>query len=339
MSAILRASAVLLCFAAHFAPPFDQELRFVPESGTKVTREWSRESTRTLTQITVSTGEETRSTEAPSVVVVSKARLVISDSFPEVKSERPVRIVRTYDTIEKSAEETATTPDGERETTLKEVSDLAGRSVVFAWDEESGAYKCSFEEGEDGAESSTSDTPLETLVADMDLVGFLPTKPVSVGDHWPVSFEAVRYGFLRPGGRLEFRDEEGRRHGGKERALSDAAWKGLEGECTATLKDLRDEDDARIAVIALEGEFSTSAELESDDGSQTAGMKHSEKFEGELLWDIRAKRARSMQIESKTDFKLLESREGKQPDGTSVRLNRTLDFVEESTCTYEIRPQ
>lgn len=332
MSAILRASALLLCFAPHFG----EDLRFVPESGTKVTRQWSRESRRTLSQITVSTGEETRSAEVPSVVVISKARLVVSDSFPEVNRDRPVRIVRTYDAIEKSAEETATTPDGERETTVKEVSDLAGRSIVFAWDGESGAYKCSLE---DGAESSTSDTPLEALVADMDLTGFLPTQPASVGDHWPVSFDAVRYGFLRPGGRLEFRDDEGRRHAGKERAISDAAWKGLEGECTATLKELRDEDAVRVAVIALEGEFSTSAELESDDGSQTAGMKHSEKFEGELLWDVRANRARSMEIESKADFQLLESRAGKQPDGTSVRLSRTLDFIEESTCTYEIRPQ
>jgi hypothetical protein len=332
MSAILRASAVLLCVAPHFG----DELRFVAESGTKVTREWSRESRRTLTQISVSTGEETRSADAPSVVVVSKARLVVSDSFPEVKHDRPVRIVRTYDVIEKSAEETATTPDGERASTLKEASDLAGRAVVFDWDDESGAYKCSFE---DGAESTSGDTPLEMLVADMDLQGFLPSKAVSVGDQWPVPFEAIRYGFLRPGGRLEFRDEEGRRHSGKERALSDAAWKGLEGECTASVKAFRDEDDTRLCVIHLEGTFSTSAELESEDGSATAGMKHSEKFEGELLWDVRAHRAHSMSIESTTDFTLLESRQGQQPDGTSVRLRRTLEFTEESTCTYEIRPK
>lgn len=340
MITIPRAGAALLCLVSMSAPRPGEQLRFSVAPGTRVSREWSRESRRTLKQITVTAGDETKSDDKASVTIDSKARLVVSDTFTAAEDERPVRIVRRYDAIEKSAHESATTPDGERESDLKEVSDLAGRTIVFTWNEERGMYDCAFDEGEAGSEKpESSDTPLETLAMDMDLQGFLPSKPVSVGDEWPVSMDAIRYGFLRPGGRLEFRDEQGRRHSSLERAMSEKAWRALEGECTATLKEFREDGGARLGVIRLEGELSTSAEVESDDGSMTGGMEHSEVFEGELLWDVGASRARSMDIQSKIEFTLIESRQGKQSDGTPLRVRRTLEFGEESRCTYEIRTQ
>ncbi len=328
MNAIFGAGALTLCALPHFA----EELRCEAPSDTTLEREWTRESRRTLTKLTVSSGDESRSADAPSVEIVSSARLLVTDAFGAVEDGRARRFVRTYDAIEKSARESAPSEGGARDSTLKEVSDLAGRSIVFEWNEAKSAYACALE-----GEPQASDTPLESLVADMDLRGFLPAKSVSTGDTWPVPFDAIRYGYLRPGGRLEFRDEEGRRQVSRERALSEAAWNALDGECTATLEECRDESGTKVCVIALAGKLSTSADLDSEDGSMSVGMKHEETFEGELVWDASARRARSMEIESRIEFTLTETRTGQQKDGSPVKLRRTLDFVEESKCNYSIR--
>jgi hypothetical protein len=325
MNAYSGAGALLLCAIAHSA----EELRFEAPKDTTIEREWTRESRRTLTKLTVSSGDESKSADAPNVEILSKARLLVTDAFEKVEDGRALKVVRTYDAIEKSARESSGSEQGG---TLKEVSDLEGRSIVFEWDEDKSEYAGSLE-----GEPRTTDTPIESLVADMDLLGFLPAKPVSPGDKWPVPFEAIRYGYLRPGGRLEFRDEEGRRQVSRERALSDAAWQALDGECTATLKSCRDESGAKLCVIELAGKLSTSADLDSEDGSMSVGMKHTETFEGELVWDASAHRARSMDIESKIDFTLTESGKRQPKEGPAVELRRTLDFVEESTCTYAIR--
>lgn len=310
------------------------DLRFSVSEGTRLSREWSRTSKRTLDKLSVTAGDETKVAEAPGVAVESKARLAVTDLFARVDGDRVRRIERTYDAIEKTATETASTPEGDRERVQKEVCDLDGRTVVFEWDEESRAYTRSLQGGSANADSEAS---LARLVPEMDLQGFLPSTSVVPGDHWSVDMDAIRFGFLRPGGRLVFTSVDGKRKAKNEEALSESAWDALEGSCTATFTEIRDDGGAPLCVIHLVGQFSTSAEIESSDGTRSTAMKHSETYEGDLVWDAHAAHARSLELESKTEFTLIESAQGKKEDGSEVRVQRTLEFSEDTRCEYSIR--
>ena len=168
-------------------------------------------------------------------------RTVLRDRYVQVAEVGVVELVRRFERV------TATWGG------LDEVrSPLQEEEVRFAFDPELGRHVASFVEPAAAARSGVDERQLPLLEVDTDLVGFLPPRPVAIGETWLVPSEALRR-VLNPGGTYVYVSEE-------ERVVARSSARG----------PAEDEDDAglrarlaevtrfgadRIAVVALEGEL------------------------------------------------------------------------------------
>ena len=101
-----------------------------------------------------------------------------TDCYEEDLSGMPSAIRRTYGTLiaESRDDLFSTTPENVRGRGV-----LEDDQVLFKWDDDGGDYAREF-----GAWTPTEGRHLEGL-EDPSVLGFLlPTKPVSVGDHWQI---------------------------------------------------------------------------------------------------------------------------------------------------------
>lgn len=206
---------------------------------------------------------------------------VVADEYLRVEGGRPLELVRRFEELERRDREhqakPGSEPEDKDETTL---SDLAGHSVRFAWDEESEAYSKTWV-GDEGDKAL-----LEDLREDMDLRDFLPATPVAVDDTWELEGKTVLEA-MPPGGDLGFPDKDG---DDDDFDFEDA----FEGRATATYEGTREQDGQRFAVItvALEGKAEKTREKDGGDQSFTVALD----LDYELLWDLDAGRARSIEM-------------------------------------------
>lgn len=278
-----------------------EEFRFGPEAGSEVRRRVSTASAARLEDVETEVNGEVQ--EAPEDIEVRfeyAEDLVVLDRFGATEDGRVQGLTRTFESL--SASRLSSTPEGDEEEEM--ASELDGSTVVFSWDGDDEEYTVAFAEDESGDEEL-----LEELDFDMDCSFLLPEEEVEVGDSWELDVElSERITNLAGELHLEVVDLDEEYEDPMEELMEEAS-DNVEGEFTATLQAMTEEEGRSFAVIELvadtvgEAEGSEDISEEGPDGSTLEGetatrVEVSTVFEGILLWDLEAGRMHALDIEA-----------------------------------------
>ena len=261
-----------------------------------------------------------------SVHIEMSARLVVRDEYLAASEGRPTHLRREYQTVAGNGSWESEVPPAPTESGSFEAEcDLEGETVEFRWDEKREEYR---REQLDAAKPSEL---LEKLDPELDLLAFLPAGEVEVGDRWEVELGAVT-ALLHPGGELGLTEDPEE----EESPFEDVS---LEGQLKARLAEILEKDGKRLAVIALEGEYVHEQQRPTDlehvpvvDGTAHEVRTSRLAVEGELLWDLDANHAVSLELTAAVDSTSETIRDADQP-GPS--FTSTLPFVGERKIAVE----
>jgi len=265
--------------------PTGASIRFAPKEGLTLTKTFVQKSVATLDSVELTMGDESQEVEeVPEIKIDSTETIVFEDTYTGMGDGRPTKLTRKYEELGRTRDQS--TPDEDIST--EESSELADLTVIYSWDDDDEVFTVAFDDDSDGDEDL-----LEPTWCDADLLGFLPEGEVDEGDTWDVEIDAWRH-VLEPGGDLTFLDEDGESNSDE---IDDEISESLDGDIECEFKGFREEDDVRVAVIAvtieLTGEGDLESELEVEDehltsATQTRTVSIDTELEGELLWDVAA---------------------------------------------------
>jgi hypothetical protein len=169
---------------------------------------------------------------------------------------------------------------------------LVGRTVTFRWDRVLGEELAEVESGE-----PIERTVLDELRAGADGQGFLPPRPVEVGDRWRVDAN-VLIEYYEPGGGLRFAESDQRV---MTRAFDLELLRGIDDELWCELVELQRVEERELAVIRVTGEIELQRKWDKHvsltellgvilegDGTLDSTLELSVK--GEVVWDLSARR-------------------------------------------------
>lgn len=292
----------LPCLATPLAPA--DKVKFGPAAGAKLQRVWTISNEASLDDMQISSGGNP--VPMPGEMEMSQTmttEIEVTDTIVELRAGAPKVLKRTFDKLSGAGSVSMSMPQmGDNSTEMSAQSELEGKTVKFAWNEENGAYDITFDSGEGDGEL------LEKLVEDMDLRGLLPVEEVSAGSTWTPSPNAMR-DLVAPGGglRLTPKAAEGGMKSfgpGMDRMgdLASMLTEEFEGKVEAEYKGLREVEGAKYGEIAISFEISTSADLTDEVagmaeempegmGSMEVGnvdIEFSWKGEATILWDLEA---------------------------------------------------
>lgn len=268
--------------------PRGTSLAFTPEEGLSLTKTFEQQYVMTLDDVAVSImGEQLELDGVPENVIESGETIVFVDDYEGVADGRATRLVRTFETLERTRRDTS--PEGENET--GESSELESLAVVFTWSDDHEEYGAAFADEESDADEDL----LEGLWYDADLTGFLPDGEVEEGDSWEIDYEVWRQ-LNEPSGDLTFLDEDGESTFDE---VDELLRENIEADIEVTFEGVREADGERVAVLTIEVETETEATVEEDlteafreDGAEIDSATQSRTIsivnesEGELLWLI-----------------------------------------------------
>lgn len=281
-------STLLLALTGAFLQPAAEAPRFAVEQGTVLRKAYVLTWDMDLEELSITfDGESISPGGDVSIEQDDRQRIEFVDTYRSVKDGRALELVRRFETLEAESTTDTTSPEGNDLTEQEKSSELEGREVLFRWDADAEEYAAEFVEEGGDAEL------LEDLEQDADLAGLLPTGDVEVGATWKVGVAEVRK-LLSPGGDLAFVDEDGEDE--DDGGLAEQFEENLTGELTATWKGTSDVDGREVAVVELEGEFDTSAELEDAGEGASGAATMTLTLEGELAWDVARGHARSIRL-------------------------------------------
>lgn len=302
--------------------------QFSPKEGTVVTRTFELKGTRELAKLTMRAGEKSQDIDGASMHIDMSWKYVTKDELEKCSKDSIQKLSRTYETLEKSRSETKKDQAGEdHKTDTSETCDLAGKTVLFAWDADKKEYTKKFD-GEGDAEL------LENLELDMDYTALLPAADAEAGAKWEVDFADAKLALLRPGGDMPF-------HSGKEplpveKKMRSADWDAKKGKVSLELGKTTEEDGHKLATIKFHGDITSDADAErdgEDKGPAKLRVEDNEKFEGELVWDLSAGRASSIEWNSKGAMTLTVSIAAQSKDGEDLMVEQVFTFDTDYTYT------
>lgn len=302
--------------------PAAQKFSFRAEKGQKVEKSFESKLALDLDEMSVSIGGEEIPPEELGDVEISmesSTKLEFLDTHEEAGSGRPAKFTRKFVELSGKNVESSSGGEGESDSSTKEeTSELSGKTVRFAWNEEDGKFETTWE-GDGG-----DDGLLEGLVEDTDLRVCLPAGDVAEGDKWELGADAFR-SMSDPGGDLALKEESDDEDDEKlSRDLRD----NMEGKLEATFKGLREVDGGKYAVIALEGEMKTKAEKAESGGeghSSTMELALTFQVQGEILWDAAAGRAHSFELDCAVAAKMANVSRFEM-ENQAFEMNQTLSF-------------
>lgn len=239
-------------------------------------------------------------------------KTVVTDVFGAVADGRHGKLTRTFDELAQNGEfsmRMAMMPDGGQDASIEGSSELEGKTVVFEWDEDDGAYGASFE-GEGDEEL------LEGLEEDMDLRVLLPAESVSEGDTWELDVKKLRT-VLALGGNLKVMPDDSEMPEGGMPGMdgmtdfSQMFEDLVEGDATAEYRGTREIDGVSCQVIGVTIDVRASADLTEQleenvsqslpDGMGEVEVEHVDmeleiEGEGQLYWNPAAGLAHSFEV-------------------------------------------
>ncbi|MEO6711362.1 MAG: hypothetical protein ABI054_00140 [Planctomycetota bacterium] len=296
------------------------ELSFHSVKGLELEKHFVQHSSMKLVEfkLTVETpdGPQEPKIPLPDSTITDDENLEFVEETLAAGEGRPAKLSRSFATVENSV----TFEGGEdtESTTLKNESGLAGKKVVFTWDEDSKEFEAKWAEDEEG-----DDDLLGDLVEDADFRGWLPGKKTEEGATWTIP--ASEFNNLQePSGPMGYR-AEGAEEKDEDEGSNDLR-DNVKGEINATYKGTREVDGVTVGVIAFEGKLDSQSESEqeSEEGPAVKALtENSVEIEGELLWDISAGHFHALKCDSEIKF--------------TTTTSKTLEFGEQSLDVKEIR--
>src|SRR5690606_27868434 len=166
-----------------------------------------------------------------------KKRLVFVDEYRAVSDARPTVLAREFRALEESETASMEVLDESHEFETIRESALEGKTVLFTWNDDTGEYAAAYVDEEEGDAAL-----LEDLVADTDLLAFLPEEEVGEGDTWKVNPRHINR-LTDPGGYLHLLGEEEESDAEVERQIE----ANQEGELLATYEGTREVDGVTMA--------------------------------------------------------------------------------------------
>ena len=325
------AVALVLCLTAA-----DQELAFAPAQGSKLEREFSSRFEMEMKGMECElNGSPVPAEYLPAIEmhVTETERVRVQDEFVELAAGRPRVLRRTYAELGSQSrfqldiEQHGVHVDEEQ----PGASALEGETVVFRWNEGDGEYERTFEDGDGPAGL------LAELEEDMDLRAILPGRAVGPGDEWELDAKALPMLAL-PGGDLAI-EREGADPEDEERNRGLA--ENLSGTWTLRFEGTREEEGARLAVVAITGRLSSRHERQTvlrnvpvATGDATETNEMTIEAAGEILWDLAHGTASSMKVAA--DIAIEGRTERIRPEGdTGPSYVQTVEFT--GRCTVELR--
>jgi len=298
-----------------------ERLRFAPEQGSSLSKIFTSEGEFALDEVSlIADGQDVGAMIGSfEVGMEMSTRIEVTDLYKVVAEGRPRELLRTFDGLESRVQMNVSQMDSIPE--IESESELAGKSVLFRWDEERGDYDLSFQESEGEA------SLLEGLFEDMDLRFLLPEEEVEAGGSWTVELAALE-GLATPGGNLRMMPadapadpEATAMMEGLMDSFGEKFGDQLEGKCVCTFKGVRTEGEAKLAEIQLEIDMATTldlreflqqavqagvaqagGEIEFDFDISTAEMTADFEGTGTLLWNSVAGRLHSFSLQGDMSF-------------------------------------
>lgn len=284
--------------------------------------------------------------------VSSWLKVTAEDQLLAVEGGRPTRFVRTYTDLGGGGKLTLR-PEGspkQREEDAVLVSPLRERSVDFQWVPEEGDW------GRSWSRVHAEEEWLAEIHGDMDLLALLPAGEVAEGDTWDVPIEAVR-SLLAPGGNhlitprtpnVFSRTIEVGVGGDFSEVLGDQ----LAGRLTARLAGVANEQGVRLARVELRIEGLQSirdrtelwrTSMPREERREEARLvsvllEYSLDAEGELVWDLDAGHARSLQLSGRERF-VSNLAKDLPVDGGLARIDAQATFGGTLSLSYDITPR
>ncbi|MCB9915281.1 MAG: hypothetical protein H6828_09045 [Planctomycetes bacterium] len=299
-------------------------------------------------------GQESPMVPDMEMTVTTNLSIEVSDEYVSMGAGKPKKLVRTFDELEQSTD-MAMEMDimgqvQKNDMSMPSSSELAGKTVIFTWDDDAGEYKTSYpEEGGD-------EKLLENLSEDMDLRAFLPAGEVAEDDEWSIGAKEL-ISVLAPGGDLKLVPEDV--DGADKMAMGNTDmgnfhdWfsEDMEGKVTATFKGTREtEDGVTVGVIAIAYEISNAVDMtekvadavpeapEGVDDMQFNSIELALELEGEatLLWDLAAGHAHSFELSG--DFGMvMDMSMSISAQGMDMDIDQSMEFSGSmnTTASYE----
>lgn len=299
-------------------------LHFAPAAGTTWNKRLRVEETTELSEFRVfMNGGEVPSEFLPEMELDWKetTELVVQDTYVEMATGRPQRLKRSYETIERSMESSFQMPDQMPEpvqSSDEAETELEGRTVLFAWDENAAEYRAEWAEGEGPADL------LAELSEDRDLRALLPEGDVQEGASWKVPAEALAL-LLDPTGDLSL-SADGEH---SSEWLIEYDEEQLSGEAVLTLGPTKTVGGLRVAEIEIEGEIAFEGTCPGDlsqtpvaSGPATRVDTVTTQIEGRLSWNLEAGIVHSVALDSELRVESVTTKDGGEPDYSHTMVFR-----------------
>lgn len=242
------------------------------------------------------------------ITMSMKEVLEIVDEYGALQDGKPSKVVRKYEKAQREERQHTTVPGAEEgsDDNTDKTSELEGKQVVFTLKD--GEYTAAHVA--EGGDASL----LEKLKEDMDLRDLLPGKEITPGDTWKVPTLKVLEA-LSPGGSNGFKKDEDD---------EDELFENMKGESEATFKEVREDGGHKYAVIvlAIAGESSGPKEFDGEKG--TMGLEV--ELEGEVLWDLAAKRFHSFDVQGDVTM-LMEFTQEIDGGGQKMELEMKIEMT------------
>jgi hypothetical protein len=307
-------STVLLALPLLFLSPRADEVTFGVAQGAKVTKTFEIDYSLELEELKFSFNDQEHTLDDDlEMNVESKTRIVFTDAYREMGDGRPKVLARTFDELTSTEKQSGSSPAGDHDEAREEESDLEGATVVFTWSDEESRFERKLE-----GESKAGEELLGDLVEDADLRGLLPGRAVAEGDTWEIAAMELAHVF-DPSGDVALRSDEDDE---SDEEMQDELVRNYSGDAKGTFKGYREEDGVRVAVLALEADIVTYGDREKEEGEERFDV--SLEVEGELLWDVAAKRAHSLSVTGPARLTVKQTGSVEGDGGQEIELVQTM---------------
>ncbi|MCC7012094.1 MAG: hypothetical protein IT454_06015 [Planctomycetes bacterium] len=314
-----HAIALALCSAASatlLAPR--QDLRFALPAGAKTEKHFTEVTKWSLESMEQEIDGQHAAVQVPAMSGVVERKLGVIDTLVALDARGPLRLEREFVNVSTGAELRFAAGPGSDDFTLPLTSALEGRRVVFERKPKEAEWTRTFA-GEPEAQADV----LSGLREDLDLRALVAEEGVEQGDTWKLD-AATLADVLAPGGDLRFTFatralpssqflDPTEIVGTTLCALADSTGE-LAGEILCTWRETKTIGDARCALIELEWESTARNDLAAELArrQESAGSEvlredlamqfsWSTEGKGQLLWNLDAKRAHSLELELDSD--------------------------------------
>lgn len=330
------------------------KLRFAPAAGSKLTRTIENKTEFSLDDMSVKmNGQDSPMMPEIEMTMTQSQHVVVTDEFTKMREGAPKILRRSFDTLDSQMSVEAKIDimgqKQEQNHSGKGSSELAGKTVVFTWNDEAKEFQTAFDPAESKSEL------LKGLQEDMDLRVLLPENEVKEGEEWEIDVKQLAK-VIAPGGDLKIKPEE---QSGAESpmgmgdmsglsGLSDWLGESMEGSAKGKFTGMRTVEGHAFAVIAIDVKAKGAKDLTEIARTALEKAKREEmnmemksvdvEFEiagqGELLWDVEGGHVHSFDFSGPSSAKI-DISIGLEVQNTKMDVDQGMELSGTTSLKYK----